>query len=140
MNDAAKPRNAIHVLGWAALAATLALSSPGVTIARAADPVDVSSELERFQQFHADSSQDTGETDLGGACSAAVDSAAQQLAAADALLQVQKQLAARAQEVQEAGGDPSQGIVVLNGRGANYGSGSDPNFDMRGVQLEQLGR
>ena len=104
------------MLGWIAVAAALALSAPGIRVARAVD--DGTSEFDRFQEFTLQSTLNSFQAEPSTSCRAR-DGESDKLLVSDQLAQVQRQLVARIRRDIERKRGTDQPLA-LNGRGYNY--------------------
>jgi hypothetical protein len=110
----------------------LALSLPGVQVARAGDQtVDSQAEFEQFLSFSSQSSEAPAAAHSGPSCRAG--SADATKAKVGALMaQIQREMAARG----GAQGEGEVAVTVLNARGYNYGSQPSPQLDFQKLEYE----
>jgi len=111
------------IVGSLAVLACLALSSPGVRVARADSERD-SEALRRFlEQIQTAPANEAGVCRAGQSeARSKAQSEAQILAGDHQLVRLQQRMAARAAADAERRGQAPSGQIVLNGRGYNYGA------------------
>jgi hypothetical protein len=107
------------VVGFLAVVGMLALSSPGVRVARAGDGDAAPSELSRFVVT---SSSESGSCKVGGETDI-------RATRSDISAKIAERLRAEMQSSEEK-------PVVLNGRGYNYKISRDPQRELRMVESE----
>ncbi len=111
-----RPRHGLRAaLGCLAIMATLALSTPGVRVARATD--GDASEFERFVRFTAEAESARYASPQAPSCGGSPE--AQNLAASDRLSKLQRQLVAAIRREVDPRRNPER-LRDLNRRGYNY--------------------
>lgn len=118
--------------GTLAVAATFALSVPGIQVARASEPSSDAHEFSRFLSQTGDALAQPAESPSCGAANANRASAN----SADLLGNVMRQMEAEA--AREGHKGPVE-VIVLNNRGYNYGAATAPQIEQHWIEQE-LGR
>jgi hypothetical protein len=118
--------------GLVVVLAALALSLPGIQVARAGDQsVDTRAEFERFLSFSSHPSTAPAAAHSGSSCRAG--SADSTKAKVGSLMaRIQREMAARG----AAQGEGEVTVTVLNSRGYNYGPQASPQLDFQKLEYE----